>query len=34
MNAASMPYEENAGPGSGVTGGHERLCGNTGTAIR
>jgi hypothetical protein len=31
MNAAFTSYDESAGPGSGVTGGHERLCGTTGT---
>jgi hypothetical protein len=31
MNAAFMPYEGMAGPGLGVTGGRERLCGTTGT---
>ena len=30
MNAAFMSYEESAGPGSAVTGVHERLCGTTG----
>ena len=34
MNAAFMSYEESVGPGSGVTGGHERLCGITGTVAR
>jgi hypothetical protein len=34
MNAAFTPYEDSAGPGSGVTGGHKRLCGTTGTAAR
>jgi hypothetical protein len=32
MNAAFMSYEGMAGPGSAVTGVHERLCGTTGTA--
>ena len=32
MNAAFMPIEKLAGAGVGVTGGHERLCGTTGTA--
>ena len=31
MNAAFTSYDESAGPGSGVTGGHKRLCGTTGT---
>ena len=34
MNAAFTSYEGSAGPGSGVTGVHERLCGTTGTADR
>jgi hypothetical protein len=34
MNAASMSYEESAGPESAVTGVRERLCGTTGTAAR
>ena len=33
MNAAFMSYEESSA-GIGVTGGHERLCGTTGTAAR
>jgi hypothetical protein len=32
MNAAFMPYENDARPGSVVTGVRERLCGTTGTA--
>jgi hypothetical protein len=33
MNAAfTLSYEGSAGPGSAVTGVHERLCGTAGTA--
>jgi hypothetical protein len=32
MNAAFTSYEGMAGPGSAVTGGHERPYGTTGTA--
>ena len=34
MNAAFTSYEEIAGPGSAVTGGHKRLRGTTGTTAR
>ena len=33
MNAASMPLKSVPGRGREVTGGHERLCGNTGTVL-
>jgi pimeloyl-ACP methyl ester carboxylesterase len=31
MNAAFTSYEESAGPGEAVTGGHKRICNTTGT---
>ena len=34
MNATFTSYEGNAGPGSAVTGVHDRLCDTTGTAAR